>query len=232
MTSFSDIKGFVFDLDGVITDTARFHSQAWRKVADKVGAHWTTDLAERLKGISRMDSLDIILKAAGKQDAYSEDEKVALATSKNDEYLRLVDTLTPADILPGIADLVKSLHAGGYKLAIASASKNAPRVLKNLGVSAYFPNIVDPATLKHGKPDPEIFIKAAQSINLKPEQCIGVEDAAAGVQGIKAAGEVAVGIGDAQVLAQADMVFPSTKELTLANVKAQMDKQPVNSSSK
>ncbi|WP_155286818.1 beta-phosphoglucomutase [Lacticaseibacillus zhaodongensis] len=224
MTSFSDIKGFVFDLDGVITDTARFHSLAWRKVADKVGAHWTAGLAERLKGISRMESLDIILQAAGKQDAYTEDEKVALATSKNAEYLRLVDTLTPDDILPGIADLVQSLDDGGYKLAIASASKNAPRVLQNLGISQYFPNIVDPSTLKHGKPDPEIFIKAAESIGLKPEQCVGVEDAAAGVQGIKAAGEVAVGIGDADVLKQADMVFPSTAELTLSNVKAHMDK--------
>ncbi|KRN18685.1 beta-phosphoglucomutase [Lacticaseibacillus camelliae] len=228
MTTFEQIKGAVFDLDGVITDTARFHSQAWKQIADKVGAGWDDDLADSLKGIDRMASLDLILKHGGKQNDFSDAEKEALATEKNTRYLKLVDTLTPADILPGIQAFLDALQAGGYKLALASASKNAPRVLKNLGLTEYFPHIVDPATLTHGKPDPEIFVKAAASIDLAPEACIGIEDAAAGVQGINAAGEVSVGIGDAEVLHEADIIFPSTAELTLPNIKAAMEKGDVN----
>lgn len=222
MISFSNIKGFVFDLDGVITDTARFHTQAWRQVARKVGVTWTPELAEKLKGISRMASLDLILQAGGKQNDYTEAQKEALAAEKNANYLKLVDTLTPADILPGMAPFLISVHRQGYRMAIASASKNAPRVLHNLGISDYFPNIVDPSTLSKGKPDPEIFLKGAAEIGLRPEACIGVEDAAAGVQAIKAAGETAVGIGDAHILHEADMVFPSTKQLTLNNIMLRM----------
>lgn len=224
MTKFEEIKGAVFDLDGVITDTARFHSQAWKEIADKVGAGWDDQLADSLKGIDRMASLDLILKHGDKQNDFTAAEKEAMATEKNTRYLALVDTLTPADILPGIKDFLDALQAGGYKLALASASKNAPRVLKNLQLTEYFPKIVDPATLKHGKPDPEIFVKAAQSIDLAPEACIGIEDAAAGVQGINAAGELSVGIGDAAVLHEADIVFPSTRELTLVNIKAALEK--------
>ncbi len=222
MVSFSNIKGFVFDLDGVITDTARFHTQAWRQIARQVGVTWTAELAEKLKGISRMASLELILRAGGKQDDYTPRQKQALATKKNANYLKLVDTLTADDILPGIAAFIGSLHRQGYKMAIASASKNAPRVLHNLGISAYFPKIVDPSTLRKGKPDPEIFLKGAAAIGLRPDECIGVEDAAAGVQAIKAAGETAVGIGDAQILHAADMVFPSTKQLTLNNILLNM----------
>ncbi|MFD1442094.1 beta-phosphoglucomutase [Lacticaseibacillus hegangensis] len=228
MTTFEQLKGAVFDLDGVITDTARFHSQAWKQIADKVGDGWDEELADALKGIDRMASLDLILKHGGKQHDFTPAEKTALATEKNTRYLQLVDTLTPADILPGIQDFLDALRAGGYKLALASASKNAPRVLKNLGLTDYFPHIVDPATLTHGKPDPEIFVKAAESIDLAPEACIGIEDAAAGVQGINAAGELSIGIGDAEELHEACIVFPSTAELTLPNIKAAMEKGDVH----
>lgn len=223
MTAFNDIHGVVFDVDGVITDTARFHTQAWHQVADKVGVAWDENLQDSLKGISRMESLELILAHGNKQNDFTQAEKEALATEKNDRYLKLVDTLTPRDILPGIQAFLDELRAGGYQLAIASASKNAPRVLKNLGLTDYFPNIVDPNTLHKGKPDPEIFLKAAASINLPPEQCFGVEDAAAGVAGINAANEVSIGIGDAKLLAAAAINFPSTAELTLANIKQQME---------
>lgn len=222
MAKFSDIKGFVFDLDGVITDTSVFHSQAWHQVADKVGAPWSKELEDGLKGISRMDSLEMILKAGSLSDQYTEDQKVALATEKNTNYLKLVDQMTPDNILPGIKGFLDDIQSHGYLLSLASASKNAPKVLEKLQLTTYFPKIVDPKTLSKGKPDPEIYLKGAELINLKPEQCIGVEDAAAGVESINAAGETSIGIGDKQILKDADINFEDTGEMTLTNIQKQM----------
>ena len=223
MTKFADIKGFVFDLDGVITDTSVFHSQAWHQVADKVGVQWDDELADALKGISRMDSLNLILAKDHKENDFTEDEKVALATEKNDNYLKLVNQMTPADILPGIQAFLEDLKAKGYLLSLASASKNSPLVLKKLGLGDYFPKSVDPATLKHGKPDPEIFRRGAEILSLDPAACIGIEDAAAGVQSINGAGETSVGIGDPKILAAADINFTETAQLSLANIKAALN---------
>lgn len=223
MTKFADIKGFVFDLDGVITDTSVFHSQAWHQVADKVGVKWDDDLANALKGIGRMDSLNLILAKDHKENDFTEDEKVALATEKNDNYLKLVNQMTPADILPGIQAFLEDLQAKGYLLSLASASKNSPLVLKKLGLGDYFPKSVDPATLKHGKPDPEIFRRGAEILSLDPAACIGIEDAAAGVQSINGAGETSVGIGDPKILAAADINFTETAQLSLANIKAALN---------
>jgi beta-phosphoglucomutase len=225
MTTFNQIKGAIFDLDGVITDTARFHTQAWRQTADQVGVSWDDELQESLKGIGRMEALELILKHGHLEQNFTQGEKERMATEKNQHYLELVDTLTPADILPGMQTLLDNLSQKGYRIALASASKNAPRVLKNLGLTAYFPNIVDPATLTHGKPDPEIFIKAAASINLPPAACMGFEDAAAGVAGIKAADEVAIGIGDKCELRAADVVFTQTQDVTLANIQLAMNRR-------
>ncbi|MFT8767211.1 MAG: beta-phosphoglucomutase [Lentilactobacillus hilgardii] len=222
MAKFSDIKGFVFDLDGVITDTSVFHSQAWHQVADKVGAPWSKELEDGLKGISRMDSLEMILKAGNLSDQYTEDQKVALATEKNTNYLKLVDQMTPDNILPGIKGFLDDIQSHGYLLSLASASKNAPKVLEKLQLTTYFPKIVDPKTLSKGKPDPEIYLKGAELINLKPEQCIGVEDAAAGVESINAAGETSFGIGDKQIQKDADINFEDTGEMTLTNIQKQM----------
>ncbi|CAJ1224594.1 beta-phosphoglucomutase [Lactiplantibacillus xiangfangensis] len=223
MTKFADIKGFVFDLDGVITDTSVFHSQAWHQVADKVGVKWDDELADALKGISRMDSLNLILAKDHKENDFTEDEKVALATEKNDNYLKLVNQMTPADILPGIKAFLEDLKAKGYLLSLASASKNSPLVLKKLGLGDYFPKSVDPASLKHGKPDPEIFRRGAEILSLDPAACIGIEDAAAGVQSINGAGETSVGIGDPKILAAADINFTDTAQLSLANIKAALN---------
>ncbi len=223
MAKFSDIKGFVFDLDGVITDTSVFHSQAWHQVADKVGAPWSKELEDGLKGISRMDSLEMILKAGNVSNKYTDEEKVDLATEKNTNYLKLVDQMTPDNILPGIKEFLDDLKSNGYLISLASASKNAPKVLSKLQLADYFPEIVDPKSLSKGKPDPEIYLKGAELINLNPEQCIGVEDAAAGVESINAANETSIGIGDPQVLSAADVKFNDTSEMTLANIKNQMD---------
>lgn len=217
---FDDLKGFAFDLDGVIADTARFHGQAWHQLADKVGTKWTPELADGLKGVSRMDSLELILKTGGHENDYTKDQKLALAAEKNDNYLKLVETLTPADILPGMKEFLDELKANGYHMVLASASKNAPKVLKYLQISDYFEDIVDPASLKHGKPDPEIYATAAKLMGLPANQVAGLEDAQAGIQSINGAGEVSIGIGDD--LTDADVKFNDTGEVSLAAIKAQL----------
>ncbi len=218
--SFAEIKAFAFDLDGVIADTARFHGQAWHQLADQVGTEWTPELADGLKGVGRMDSLEMILKAGGHENDYTLAEKEALATQKNDNYLRLVETLTPADILPGMQAFLDELKAQGYRLILASASKNAPKVLRYLKLSEYFEDIVDPAKLAHSKPAPDIYLQAAKQLGLQPNQVIGVEDAQAGIQAIKAAGELAIGIGDN--LTDADVTFATTAEVSLAAIASQL----------
>lgn len=223
MTKFSEIKGFAFDLDGVITDTAKFHTQAWHALADQVNVTWTPELQESLKGIDRMGSLEMILKAGNKQDDYTHDEKVALASWKNNHYVELISGLTPDDILPGMADLIKELNDKGYKASVASASKNAPFILDRLQLTDSFVGIVDPSTLTANKPDPEIYVRAAELLSLPPEQVIGLEDAASGIQAINGAGEVSLGIGNAEILHDADIRFESTADVTLANIAAKLD---------
>ena len=217
---FEDLKGFAFDLDGVIADTARFHGQAWHQLADKVGTEWTPELADSLKGVSRMDSLELILKAGGHENDYTQEEKEALATEKNDNYIKLVETLTPADILPGMKNLLDELKENGYHIVLASASKNAPKVLKYLQITDYFEGIVDPAKLSHGKPDPEIYSEAAKLMNLPANQVAGLEDAQAGVESINRAGEVSIGFGAS--LKDAAVKFDDTSEVSLAAIEEQM----------
>lgn len=222
MANFKDIKGFIFDLDGVITQTSKYHSIAWHQLADELGVTWTKSLADGLKGISRMDSLEMILKAGHKENAFTEEEKIQFAAKKNANYLALIEEMTDDDILPGIPTFLEELVTGNYKVCLASASKNSPIILRKLDLSKYFPAVVDPSKLKKGKPDPEIYVRGAEQMNLKPEECIGIEDAAAGVQAINGAGEISVGIGDAVELNAADINFASTADMTLANIKAAM----------
>jgi beta-phosphoglucomutase len=224
MSLFDQIKGFIFDLDGVITDTAKFHTQAWHQIANQVGTPWSQDLADRLRGIDRMQSLDIILKEGGKQDCYTDVQKEELATKKNDNYKELIATLTPADILPGIQEFLTDLQEHDYKMSIASASHNAPAVLKSLGLSDFFTHIVNPDDLHAGKPEPEIFLKGAEILDLDPRQCVGIEDAAAGIEAIDAAGELSIGIGAATANTGATMHFPDTASLTLANISDKLKK--------
>lgn len=222
MVKFTDIKGFVFDLDGVVTDTSRFHAQAWGQLADKLGVDYP-GLGDAVKGISRMDALEMILKKGGLENNYSPAEKEALATEKNTNYIQLIQNMTAADILPGMADFLAELKDNGYGISLASASKNAPTILAKIGLSDYFTKTVDPASLTNGKPDPEIFIKGAQLLDLAPTQCIGLEDAVAGITGINAAGETSIGIGDCDLLHEADINFSDTSQVTLANIKHVMN---------
>ncbi|WP_125979795.1 beta-phosphoglucomutase [Loigolactobacillus iwatensis] len=221
MVKFSDIKGFVFDLDGVVTDTSKYHAEAWGQLAIKLNIDYP-GIGDAVKGIGRMDALELILKKGGVENDYTPEQKEALATEKNTNYVQLIQNMTAKDILPGMADFLKSLRDNGYGIALASASRNAPTILAKIGLSDYFTKTVDPANLKNGKPDPEIFIKGAQLLNLDPSQCIGLEDAVAGIQGINAAGEVSVGIGDPQMLNKAAINFVDTTQVTLDNIKKAM----------
>jgi beta-phosphoglucomutase len=222
MATFADIKGFAFDMDGVLADTARFHTVAWRQIADEVGTTWTPELEEGLKGIDRMGSLALILEAGDHADEYDQAAREALAEKKNTNYRELISTLTPEDALPGMHAFLDELRAGGYKMSVASASKNAPFIIERLGMTDYFDGVVDPASVAAGKPDPAIFAAAADLLGLPHDQVIGLEDSAAGLKSINGAGETSVGIGDATILAEADINFASTADVTLAAIEAQM----------
>lgn len=219
MVKFEQIKGFIFDLDGVIANTSTYHAQAWHQLADQLGVKWSNDLANQLKGVGRMDSLNLILEYGGRVNDYTEEEKVQLAAEKNDNYLKLLEGLDKSQILPGMQEFIEDIADHNYLISLASSSKNSPRVLEKLGLSQYFNAKVDPATLTHGKPDPEIYVRGAEVLNLKPEECIGLEDAIAGVKAINGAGEISVGIGDSNLLHEADINFASTADVTLANIK-------------
>lgn len=212
------IKGFIFDLDGVLTDTAEYHYLAWKKLADRLGIQLDRKMNEQLKGISRMDSLDRILAIGNQMDRYTLEEKEKLADEKNEDYKELILEVTPNDLLPRIANLLADLRAKDIRLALASASKNGPVIMERLGIADMFDTVVDPATLAKGKPDPEIFIKGAQQLKLKPIECVGVEDAQAGIKSINAAGIFSVGVGTKEMMKEADYAVTSTKELKLEEI--------------
>jgi beta-phosphoglucomutase len=205
------IEAFIFDLDGVITDTAEYHFEAWKKLAQLIGIKIDRTFNEQLKGVSRMESLERILLFGNKQHEFTYEEKVKLATIKNEYYKELIKNITPADILPGINEILEELKSNQIKIGLASASKNAFDVIDRLGIAQYFDYIIDAATVKHGKPNPEIFMRVADVLNVPYANCVGVEDATVGIEAIKSAGMFAVGIGDESTLSKADLVFPHTK---------------------
>ena len=213
-------KGFIFDLDGVITDTAKYHYIAWKELAAEIGIEIDLKFNEQLKGISRMDSLERILTLGNKNDAYTEVEKEALATKKNTHYVQLLQSLTPDDLLPGVKTFLDEAKAKNIPCAIASASKNAPFILDKLGVMQDFDTIVDPATLKKGKPDPEIFIQAALALGIEPAEAVGFEDVQAGIDGIKAAGMYAVGVYSGEELHGADVIVEKLTDLNIDELLA------------
>ncbi len=207
------LRGVAFDLDGVLTDSAEHHYQAWKALADGLGIPFDRAANEALRGVPRRASLDAILARADRP--FDDDEREALAAQKNADYVRRLDAVGPDDLLPGIRDLLDALAAAGVRLAVASSSRNAPHLLERLAIADRFDAVVDPAALRFGKPDPEIFEAAAEALDLPVEDVVGVEDAAAGVAAIRGAGMPAVGVGDANALADADVVVPDTTHLTL-----------------
>ncbi|EBF5167257.1 beta-phosphoglucomutase [Listeria monocytogenes] len=207
------LKGVVFDLDGVITDTAHYHYLAWKKTAESIGIEFDEAFNENLKGVSRIDSLLLILKKDGRENDFTEEQIEALAADKNDFYVSLLKEITPADVLPGIKELIVDLKKQNLKCAIASVSKNARTVLSALEMEQEFNYIVDAAKITKSKPDPEIFVEACRGLGLETSEVVGIEDAQAGIEAINAAGIVSVGVGSG--LRDADMTVKSTGLLDL-----------------
>jgi beta-phosphoglucomutase len=203
---FNSMKAALFDLDGVIVDTAKFHYLAWRELANGLGFDITEEQNERLKGVSRMESLDRILAMGGA--TLSDDEKVRLATIKNVRYVEMIKQMEASEILRGAKEYLLQLRARGVKIALGSASKNAELILNNLGISELFDAVIDGNKVSKSKPDPEVFLLGAQSLGVAPSDCVVYEDAEAGVEAAKAGGMRAVGIGRPENLPLADMVVP------------------------
>ena len=211
-------KAVIFDLDGVITDSAHYHYLAWKRLAESEDVQFDHAFNEQLKGIDRMGSLDLILGQSPR--TYSLERKLALADAKNRHYQELIATMSSADLLPGAVQALAAVRAAGLRIGLASVSKNAYTVLERLGISAAFDYVVDAATIAKGKPDPEIFLKAARELGVAPVDCLGVEDAVAGVTSIKRAGMVALGIGQPEVLFEADRVIGALDQFDLVALQA------------
>ncbi|MBO9598398.1 MAG: beta-phosphoglucomutase [Cohnella sp.] len=205
------IRGAIFDLDGVIVDTAKYHYLAWKQLADRRGIPFTERDNERLKGVSRMRSLDIILELGGL--TVPDDEKEAMATLKNELYLDYIRRMDESEILPGAKAYMNGLRSKGVRIALGSASKNAAFILERVGLSGMFDAVIDGTKVSKAKPDPEVFLVACESLGLATRDCAVFEDAAAGVQAAKAAGIYVVGIGTADVLGEADEVVAGLHEL-------------------
>lgn len=214
------MKAVIFDLDGVIADTARFHFVAWQQLATELGITIDEQFNEQLKGISRTESLARILAHGGKTGHYSQVQLAQFAEHKNDNYLQLISRLAANDILPGIVAFLDEIAAAGLLVALASASRNGPFILNKLGLSERFDTIVDPAQLVAGKPAPDIYLAAAAQLNVAPSDCVGVEDALAGVEAINSAKMVSIAVGDETELAPANHIFTNTEDLKLATIKS------------
>lgn len=209
----NSIKAFLFDLDGVIVDTAKYHFIAWQALAQKLGFTFTEQDNERLKGVSRMRSLDILLEI-GKQD-FSQEEKLKMATEKNELYVSYILQMGPEEILPGVISFLQEARTLGIKIALGSASKNAMTILNRLKISHFFDAIIDGTVVSKAKPDPEVFIKGAYALHQMPQECIVFEDAEAGIEAAINAGMKNVGIGTKDALKRANIVIPGFQNTTV-----------------
>lgn len=206
------LKAVIFDLDGVIVDTAKYHYLAWKELADTLGFDFTKKQNERLKGVSRMASLDILLEI-GNIDL-SHDEKMVLAQKKNSCYVEYIKKLKQSELLPGSKKLLEGLRAHGIKTALGSASKNTPLIIQKLKINHLFDAVIDGNRVSKAKPDPAVFLLAAKKMGTMPEECIVVEDAKAGIQAAISANMFALGIGNKDVLNKADVVLTSLENMT------------------
>ncbi len=203
----------IFDLDGVIVDTAKFHYLAWHRLAQELGITFTETDNERLKGVSRMESLDILLSLG--TTTYDQKAKDAMAVRKNGWFVDYINAMTPDDVFPGVRDLLLQFRKQGYKLGLASSSKNAATVLSRVGIADLFDTVVDGTMIKNSKPDPEVFLLAASNLKANPSECVVFEDAEAGVEAAVRAGMKSVGIGSPQQLGKANRVVARTGEFKM-----------------
>lgn len=215
-----EFKGLIFDLDGVIVDTAKYHFLAWKSLADELGIPFTETDNERLKGVSRMASLEIILSLDDRK--MSEEEKSACTAKKNDLYVSYINKLTPEAILPGVEKFITEARVAGYKTAIGSASKNTGLILSRLGIGAYFDAVVDGTKVTKAKPDPEVFLKGAEELGLAPSSCIVFEDSVAGIEAATRGGMASVGIGEETILSKADTVIKGFSGVSIEDLVSRL----------
>ncbi len=211
------VEACIFDLDGVIVDTAKYHFLAWKRLTDQIGINFTEKDNERLKGVSRMASLEIILEIGNLSiDAVAKDEYARL---KNSWYVDYISKMTPEEILPGSLDFIRELKDANIPIALGSASKNTPMILKRVNLSNVFNAVADGNNVHKAKPDPEVFLTAAKMLGVKPENCVVFEDAVAGVQAAINAGMKCVGIGSTKVLTEADFVIKGLNEMNISRLR-------------
>ncbi len=210
------ISAVLFDLDGVIVDTAKFHFLAWKRLADSLGIPFTEKDNERLKGVSRSDSLSVILSLSGNDAHCSSEDLELLMEKKNKWYVQYIETLSKSDILPGFTRVITWCRDTGRKTAIVSASKNTELIVNRLGIRYLFDTVIDGNRVTKVKPDPEGFLLAAHDLRVPPGHCLVIEDAAAGIRGAVAAGMHSVGIGNPSILDSADIVVPALDRLDTA----------------
>ncbi len=215
------IEGFILDLDGVITDTAEYHYRAWKRLADEEGIPFTRQDNELLRGISRRESLMLLLKGR----PYSEDRIREMMERKNRYYLEYIRQITPRDLLPGARELLEQAREEGFKTALGSASKNAPMVVERLGIRHLFDAIADGSSVQRQKPAPDLFLLAAEQLHLQPDQCLVVEDAAAGIEAARAGGFQSLGLGPCERVGAADAVLPDLAGVSLADVVSAVERR-------
>jgi beta-phosphoglucomutase len=205
-------RAIIFDLDGVITHTDQYHYQAWKQLADKLGIHFDKEINNRLRGVSRMESLDIILEN-WKGEAFTAEQKEQLAQEKNEIYKKLLHEMSSADLSTEVKETLNNLRSHGYRLAIGSSSKNARLILSQIGLGEYFDVISDGNNITHSKPHPEVFLMAAEYLNQAPDECLVVEDAKAGIDAASSAGMDSAAIGDACIYGKATYYLNAFSDL-------------------
>ena len=205
------VKTIIFDLDGVLVYTDKFHYLAWKKMADRIGVPFDETINNRLRGVSRMDSLEIILERSTRK--YTQEEKEDLAEEKNGYYKEFLKKMSPADVRPEIRGMLKELHKRGYQLAIGSSSKNTKFILAQTQLTDDFDAISDGTNITKSKPDPEVFLKAAEYTQTTPGNCLVVEDAIAGIDAAKAGGMLAAGVGEAKTYEKTDYSMDKVEDL-------------------
>ena len=210
------IKLCIFDLDGVIVDTAKYHYLAWKELAKEFGYDLTKQQNEKLKGVSRVQSLKLIMQWAGVSK--SEEEQKILTAKKNEQYVKLIQSLTPDDVFPGVREFISELKDNGILASIGSASKNTRLILEKLEITDLFDYIVDGTMTTHSKPDPEVFLKSCEALNINPANTAVFEDAPKGIEAAKTGGMYAIGVGNPEELSNADMVIPGFEGLGVKDI--------------
>lgn len=214
------VKGFIFDLDGVLTDTAEYHYRGWKRLANELGISFRREDNEALRGIPRRESLMLILK--GRE--YPEEQILEMMERKNKYYLEFIRDITPRDLLPGARELLEEIHAAGLMSALGSASKNAPEVIQRLGIAELLDAISHGDSVERQKPAPDLFVHAATQLGLRPDECVVVEDAASGIEAARAGGFQSVGLGPRERVGRADIILPSLMGVQLNDILLALEK--------